>query len=176
MTTNRWAIDASTGTIVRLGAELRGYFRSKLRDTREAEDCVHNTWISANRTFEGRCPLRDYLYIIAKRMVFDYWRRKARRRGFYMDPLNPDELHAEGPDLDDVLSNRADIDRLRRAVEEIPEPFQEPVQLALRGYGFVEMAEMMNINYNTVRSRFARGKRHLEGLLESDPSFEKGFE
>jgi RNA polymerase sigma factor (sigma-70 family) len=177
--TSQWAVDASTNTIAALGKELLSYFRSRVPDTREAEDLVGQTWLAAGRTFKGYCTLRHYLFTIGRRFVHERWRRLKRRP---WSPYAPTQVHydeseeehealvCDDSDLAADLAERAEILRLRSAVAKIPAPFRVPVEMVLRGYGFVEIAEMTGVNYNTVRSRFARGKERLRALLEHHES------
>lgn len=154
--------------MIHLGAELHRYFRGRIRDTGEAEDMVNNTWLAAGRTFQGHCTLRVYLFSIAKRMMYEYWRRRGRRPWYHEQTDDPDVVLDDDPDLDIQPSNHVDILRLHRAVASLPAPFREPVEMALHGYGFVEMAQVMDVNYNTVRSRFIRGRDRLKKMLEAE--------
>jgi RNA polymerase sigma-70 factor (ECF subfamily) len=173
MTTDRWHVDASTNNLAALGRELRLYFRGRVGNTRDAEDLVGTTWLAAGRTFQGRTQLRTYLYAIARRLVVEYY-RVTKRRPWVLQREDPECLVAEVPTLESDLSDRGDADRLRRVVAEIPDPFREVIELAIRGYSHLEVAQMLGVNYNTVRSRFNRGKRHLKELLESDRVDELG--
>jgi RNA polymerase sigma factor (sigma-70 family) len=179
VTSSQWVLDASTNTIAMLGEDLLGYFRNRVPDTMEAEDLVNQTWLAAGRTFKGHCTLRHYLFSVGRRLVYERWRRLKRRP---WSPYTPTQVHydeseeehealpADVPDLAVDLSERAETYRLRTAVARIPAPFRIPVEMVLRGYGFVEIAELTGTNYNTVRSRFARGKEHLRSLLKRQES------
>jgi RNA polymerase sigma-70 factor (ECF subfamily) len=167
MATDRWHVDASTGSLAALGRELRLYFRGRVGNTRDAEDLVSMTWLAAGRTFQGRTKLRTYLYAVARRLVIEHY-RITKRRPWVLQREDPESMIEDAPTLDSELSDRIDADHLRRIVAKIPDPFREVIELALHGYGHVEIARVLGVNYNTVRSRFNRGKQHLRGLLESD--------
>jgi RNA polymerase sigma factor (sigma-70 family) len=171
----RWHVSANTSSIVDLWEELRLYFRGRIRNSGDAEDLVSTTWLAAGRTFQGRTKLRTYLYAIARRLVFEYFRRVRRRPWIFLEREDPekliDDLDLEIEDrIDADRKDRIEADRMRRAVAKVPVPFREIVELVLQGYSHVEIAEVLGVNYNTVRSRYVRGKKHLIALLETDDS------
>jgi RNA polymerase sigma-70 factor (ECF subfamily) len=172
----RWHVNASTGSMAELWKELRLYFRGRICNSGDAEDLVSTTWLAAGRTFQGRATLRTYLYAIARRLVFEYYRRVRRRPWIFLDREDPENLIDDDMALeieeriDADRNDRIEADRLRRAVAKIPVPFREVIEMVLQGYSHVEIAELRGVNYNTVRSRFVRGKKHLIALLENDES------
>jgi RNA polymerase sigma-70 factor (ECF subfamily) len=52
------------------------------------------------------------------------------------------------------------------ALREVPEPFRTVVVLRdIEGFGYEEIAEILNANLGTVKSRLMRGRAHLKNLL-----------
>jgi RNA polymerase sigma factor (sigma-70 family) len=165
MTSSGWRIDASTASLGKLADELRGYFRSRVNDTRDISDLVAQTWLAAGRTFEGRSSLRYYLYAVAGRLLSNYWGRKRHRPWIYLERDDPETLSAEAPALDTTLSHQREVARLHRAIAQLPAHYAAIIELSLAGYGHVAIAEQLGINYNTVRSRYNRGLAQLQRLL-----------
>jgi RNA polymerase sigma-70 factor (ECF subfamily) len=67
-----------------------------------------------------------------------------------------------GPTPEEEVSRRADVDRVRGAVEAIPEPFREAVVLRdLEELSYAEIAEVTGVPIGTVMSRLARGRAML---------------
>jgi len=67
-----------------------------------------------------------------------------------------------GPTPEEEVSRRADVDRVRCAVEAIPEPFREAVVLRdLEELPYAEIAEVTGVPIGTVMSRLARGRAML---------------
>ena len=57
---------------------------------------------------------------------------------------------------------------VRAAIENIPEPFQQPVRLRdLDGFSYREIGEILNIPAGTVMSRLHRGREYLRRSLVS---------
>jgi RNA polymerase sigma-70 factor (ECF subfamily) len=67
-----------------------------------------------------------------------------------------------GPTPEEELSRRDDVDRVRTAIEAIPEPFREAVVLRdLEELSYAEIAEVTAVPIGTVMSRLARGRTML---------------
>jgi RNA polymerase sigma-70 factor, ECF subfamily len=57
-------------------------------------------------------------------------------------------------------------DRVEAGLREIPEPFRAVVVLRdLEGFAYEEIAEILNVNLGTVKSRLMRGRAHLKAQL-----------
>ena len=60
------------------------------------------------------------------------------------------------------MFRKADINRIRAAVEAIPEPFREAVVLRdLEDLSYAEIAEVTGVPIGTVMSRLSRGRAML---------------
>ncbi len=67
-----------------------------------------------------------------------------------------------GPTPEDALMRGSEIERVRAAVEAIPEPFREAVVLRdLEDLSYAEIAEVTGVPVGTVMSRLARGRAML---------------
>jgi RNA polymerase sigma-70 factor (ECF subfamily) len=67
-----------------------------------------------------------------------------------------------GPSPEEEVFRKADINRVRTAVEAIPEPFREAVVLRdLEDLSYAEIAEVTGAPVGTVMSRLARGRAML---------------
>jgi RNA polymerase sigma-70 factor (ECF subfamily) len=56
--------------------------------------------------------------------------------------------------------------RVEAALREVPEPFRTVVVLRdIEGFGYEEIAEILNANLGTVKSRLMRGRAHLKNVL-----------
>jgi RNA polymerase sigma factor (sigma-70 family) len=67
-----------------------------------------------------------------------------------------------GPSPEEEVFRRADINRVRAAVEAIPEPFREAVVLRdLEDLSYAEIAEVTGVPVGTVMSRLSRGRAML---------------
>ncbi len=73
------------------------------------------------------------------------------------------------PTPEDEVIQKFEVDRVREAIEAIPEPFREAILLReMEGLSYAEIAQTAGIPIGTVMSRLARGRSILtEKLLPS---------
>jgi RNA polymerase sigma-70 factor (ECF subfamily) len=120
--------------------------------------------------FDGRATFKTWSYRVATNAALDELRRRKRRP---MPALADIEVPSGSPSLDSEVVDRLTVDAL---LPRIPEEFQAPVILRdLLGMDYAEIAQTLEIPPGTVRSRIARGRRHLAKLLE-EPGNQTGPE
>jgi RNA polymerase sigma-70 factor (ECF subfamily) len=137
---------------------IYGFFRRRLNNISRAEDMTQETFIvvlRATERYEPRAKFRTYLYAVALKLLWTERRREAR------------ESRASG-DAED-LPSRADSAAavwIRDAVGRLDADHREV--LMLREYeqlSYEEIASLLEIPVNTVRSRLFRARGELKELL-----------
>jgi RNA polymerase sigma-70 factor (ECF subfamily) len=140
-----------------------GFFRRRLRDAARAEELAQETFmvvLKGIERYEPRATFRTYLYSIAFKQAFGEYRRAKHDPV----PISTEPAAAREPDSCDALW-------VRRAVEKLDEQHREV--LLLREYeqlSYDEIAELLKIPVNTVRSRLFRARMELKSLLEPESS------
>ncbi len=136
---------------------LHGFFRRRLTSAAQADDLTQETFLAVLRgaaRYEPRALVRTYLYGIALKLL--YGARRARAVG----PLEGDFPSTSAPD--DSLWVRQALARMEPEEREI---------LMLREYeqlSYAEIAELLRIPVNTVRSRLFRSRMALRSHLEPE--------
>ena len=147
---------------VRYRRPLFGFFRRRLQraaDTR-AEDLIQETFLAvlrATERYEPRAPVRTYLYGIAFNLIAAERRRQVRDQ----PSASPAPEPGTSSDTTDVLWIRQALAKLELSEREI---------LMLREYeqlSYAEIAELLELPINTVRSRLFRARMALKDLLEA---------
>ena len=139
---------------------LFGFFRRRLPSPDRAEDLTQETFLAVIRAsyrYEPRALVRTYLYSIALKQLFAE-RRKQSKDGSSLDA----EVEA-GIDLHPETSLW-----VRQALERL-DPTDREI-LMLREYeqlSYAEIAELLRIPVNTVRSRLFRSRMALKTQLEA---------
>jgi RNA polymerase sigma factor (sigma-70 family) len=134
---------------------LHGFFRRRLESRERAEDLTQETFLAVIRAtarYEPKALVRTYLYGIAFKLL-------AAERRKLVRTLPPPEPVAEDAS-DEVLW-------VRRALEKLDAPEREI--LMLREYeqlSYSEIAELLRLPVNTVRSRLFRSRMALKSHLE----------
>jgi RNA polymerase sigma-70 factor (ECF subfamily) len=150
-------------------------------DVEEARDLTQETFLRAFQSisrFRGDANLKTWLYRIAinqARNRWRWWRRRRREATVSLDGSDrPDEQSLTGR-----LQNEAAVDpeqetlarereeQLREALCGLRPSYREAVILRdVEGFSYEEIAETLQINIGTVKSRLARGRLELRKKLE----------
>ena len=133
------------------------------RDAALSEDVVQDAMVRAFRAFgqfRGGSP-RAWLFAIVRNCS-----RTAMAVPAALGETALTEDIAEQPDPaptpEDEAVRRSEIDRVRLAIEAIPEPFREAVVLRdLEDLSYAEIAQVTGVPIGTVMSRLSRGRSTL---------------
>ena len=140
---------------------LYGFFRRRLNNSERAEDLTQETFLAVIRAasrYEPRASLRTYLYGIALKLL------AAERRKFLTSSTS--EQSATEPTTDGTPEC---VLWVRQAMQMLVAPEREI--LMLREYeqlSYSEIAELLRIPVNTVRSRLFRSRLALKSYLKSE--------
>jgi len=140
---------------------LYGFFGRRLNNPERAEDLAQETFLAVIRAasrYEPRALVRTYLYGIALKLL------AAERRKFLT-------TSASGQSVLQPTTNRTSdcVLWVRQAMEKLDAPDREI--LMLREYeqlSYFDIAELLRIPVNTVRSRLFRARLALKSYLESE--------
>ena len=173
----------------RYESALFHYLWRKLGDYELAEDVFQTTFtqvFAKIRQYEPGRPAKPWLYRIATHQAIDAHRARLRRQPHQalsaLAPL-PDAAsmslweNLPGSEAEPVKQlETAELQQaIRRAVQELPQPFQEVIQLAyFEGLKYQEIAEVLAIPLGTVKSRLHKAMSKLaeawqEIAARSDP-------
>ena len=155
----RGSSDAFHVLFLRYRQPLFGFFCRRLADRARAEELTQDAFIAVLRAqgrYEATALFRTYLYAVAFG-ILRADRRKAAFRGLFTgradyEPSAPAGIEP-GLALREAISKLDKIDReivLLREFEEL---------------SYAEIAEVLHIPVNTVRSRLFRARAALRGLL-----------
>ena len=156
----RGSRDAFEELFARYREPVHGFFRRRLPDRGRADDLTQETFLAVIRNshrYEPRSPVRAYLFGIAFKLVAAERRSMARQAPA---PADPPEPAAHGaPDAS--LWVRQAIARLDPSEREV---------LMLREYeqlSYAEIADLLRIPLNTVRTRLFRARLALKEHLDA---------
>lgn len=147
------------------------------RNAADAEDLTQNTIVKALRfhdKFREGSYIKAWLLTILRNTFINEYRRKVRRpaqvplTGAEPAPeLSPDpkiQFDPKGRRYEDVLELLDD--KVRLAIEELPEDFREAVIMAdIEDKSYKEIADKMDRPIGTVMSRLFRGRKLLREKL-----------
>ncbi|HYT98841.1 MAG TPA: RNA polymerase sigma factor [Gemmatimonadales bacterium] len=155
------------GTLVQWYAgSVRRLTRAILGNVDDAEDAAQDGVLAALVKLDQYDPSRPFgpwLLRIAANAAIDRRRRRTVRNAGVLE----DDVAAKGP-LPDVETERAALgQRLRAALDELPEHYRLAVVLFdVEGYSHAEIAEILAMAPGTVRSAVFHARRRLRALLD----------
>ena len=140
----------------------------------DAEDATQDTFIQVYRalpTARLDVPLRPWIYRIARNRCLDLLKRRQPVPFAELAPTDGDD--GTGPDVTDTsplpeeLAERADLQRLlEAAIAALAPPYREVVALRYTSdLQFGEIADVLGLPENTVKTRFQRAKAALRIAL-----------
>lgn len=144
----------------------------------DAADITQEVFVKVFRGighFHGESSLRTWIYRIALHEALNQrrWWSRHQRQQVTIEPDNDEQYPAAGEVLVDTHESPFDAAvhaeiaaRVEAALREVPEPFRTVVVLRdIEGFGYEEIAEILNANLGTVKSRLMRGRAHLKARL-----------
>jgi len=164
---SRGSSDAFNELFKRYKQPLFGFFWRRLVDRAHAEELTQETFVAVIRAaprYEPSAQFRTYLYAIALKILRAYRRKAAFRATFLGSPAEHVEPAAESGVVMQLFMREAlrKLDSMDREI------------LLLREFeqlSYAEIAELLKLPVNTVRSRLFRAREALRELLsENAPS------
>jgi RNA polymerase sigma-70 factor (ECF subfamily) len=163
---SRGSTDSFGELFSRYKQPMFGFFRRRLRDPAQAEELTQDTFLEllrASSHYEPSATFRTYLYAIGFNILRAH-RRKAAFRAMFRGAMFED---AGRVDREVAVRNTMDADLwLRDAVNKLERMDREILLLReFEQLSYAEIAELLRLPLNTVRSRLFRARTALRELL-----------
>src|SRR6266571_7145430 len=144
-----------------------------LRRREDVEDIAQQVFVKAYfslKRFDQRAAFSTWLYKITVNECWDMLRKKKVRPLVYEADLSEEQARQvlssaekgkEEPDISDRLEARQRVERLMEGLDE-----RDRLMLILKeveGFSIEEIAEVLNLNANTVKVRLFRARRRVVG-------------
>jgi RNA polymerase sigma-70 factor (ECF subfamily) len=182
--------EAAFGMLVsQYSRQIYSLMARSLRDPADAADVTQDVFIKVFRNisgFDGRSSLRTWIYQIALREASNRrrWWSRHKQQETAIDALIEnqqgetfclaDVLAAHDASPYDCAAQTEMKQRLEAALRQLPEAFRTVVVLReIEGFGYEEIAEILDVNVGTVKSRLTRGRQALREILKSERQTKK---
>lgn len=151
-----------------------------------AEELLQETYMKAWKSLDRISDQKrdpDFIMVIAHGTLFDYYRKSYRERRvlyFTADPLvdhDDDDViprRVTGIDQSEVnafadqMIEEENYRRIMEQLRQMDERYSRPLHLWIfGGFSEKEIAELLGLNYNTVRSRISRGRKMLAKIYQA---------
>jgi RNA polymerase sigma-70 factor (ECF subfamily) len=145
---------------------LRRFAHGLSRSPADADDLTQMTIERALRSrdqWQEGTRLDSWTYRIMRNLWIDTVRSRQRKEKL---EAPPEEAETVGIDPGEQIAASIDLQRVMRAMEQLPDEQREVVALILiEGFGYREAAEMLDLPIGTVSSRLVRGRTALLDML-----------
>jgi RNA polymerase sigma-70 factor (ECF subfamily) len=145
-----------------------------LRRREDVEDIAQQVFVKAYfslKRFDQRAAFSTWLYKITVNECWDLLRKKKVRPLVYESDLSEEQarqvesseaMGGTGPDISERLEARQRVERLLEGLDE-----RDRLMLVLKeveGFSIEEVAEVLDLNANTVKVRLFRARRRIVSL------------
>ncbi|WP_229738960.1 sigma-70 family RNA polymerase sigma factor [Edaphobacter dinghuensis] len=174
--------DAFAILIAQYHQPLYSLIARSINDPADAADITQEVFIKvfrSIRSFNGDASLRTWLYRIAVHEASNqrrWWSRHKKQEVTIDSPFDHEEdgngvclsatLADDGNSPFDNVAQSEVRERVEAALRQIPETFRTVVVLReIEGFAYEEIAEILDVNLGTVKSRLTRGRSALRALI-----------
>lgn len=131
----------------------------------EAEDLTQDTFIKAYKKFhtlQDQDKIKSWLYMIARNTVIDFFRRN-KNKPFALDSAIMENIpEVASVDYQERVANMEVSKELDHCIEQLVREDRAIIKLLYyEGFSYKDIAKMLNINQNTLKSRLHRARKVL---------------
>lgn len=155
---------------------IRAYFRRQGFDVDQATDLAQDTFFRAWRgigEFRSDASHATWLFKIARHVLLNAWRdRKAGKRQGRTVPLSEqDDVHPPSSTppptgAEEGMMAQEQLDMLRKSMDALPPQMRQCLRLRLRDLKYREIAEILGVSIETVKSHLHQARQRLRTELE----------
>ncbi len=155
------------------GGRVLGAIRAVLGPSDEIEDLVQIAFLEIYRCldrFEGRSKLSTWVYRIAVNIALQHIRKKKRRRWLVLGSTGEEVVReSAGLNEESRIEDRQMLEKVFAAVSKLSEKKRVVWTLhEIEGLSPQQISEILEVPFNTVRSRLLASRRDLMDLLSDD--------
>ena len=145
----------------------------------DAEEAAQEAFLAAWQGlpfFRGEASFSTWLYRLASNACVDLLRREGRRQSAAGPSLNDEEVRLEVPDTAPSPQEQAEQTELREQIEAglqalTPDHRQVLILREMHQLSYDEIAQTLDVDVGTVKSRINRGRKQLRNFLLRSGNF-----
>ncbi|MBW8348263.1 RNA polymerase sigma factor [Bacillus sp. IITD106] len=161
-------IDTAFDTLVfRYHKPLFGYVYRLLNDEKLAEDIVQETFLKIyQQGLKGFIPdqFKPWMYKIATNTCKDYWRKPLARLEYVTGQDIEEKVH-----IHHIIDHQLERQWMVESLNQLSLDYRTVLYLRFyQDLKYSEIALVLDISINTVKTRIARGLKQLENIIVED--------
>ncbi len=171
-------VNAFEGLVVEYEKNVYNMALRMLKNTEDAADISQDAFIKAYNSlssFRGDSKFSVWLYRIVSNLCLDYLRRQNRRptKSLSVEDNDGESTELEIPDEEQspekLLERKTTCEAVRRGLDELNTEQREILLLReIQGFSYDEIADVLNLESGTVKTRIFRARKKLCDFLIKD--------
>ena len=146
-----------------------------VKDEVIAEDLTQEVFVKVwkkIKSFDKKYKFKNWLYTVAKNTCLDYFKKNKEITFSDISPAADDLffenlLHEASASPQAEIESNQEAEMVKAAIDKLPEKYKTAVKLYYHGgYNFREIAEMIKMSIDTVKSRNRRALILLKKILK----------
>ncbi len=169
----RGSIDAFAELARRYQQSVFRLIYGMTRNLTDADDLTQEAFLTAFKSLPGfnrKSGFYTWIYRIAVNLTLNFLKKKGREknRAEFDEDLRPADCGPEAADSPERRSVRDELaDRIRSAVDALPEPFRASFLLVVdQGMSHAEAAAILGCSENTVSWRMHKARKLVQARLK----------
>ena len=159
-------VEENQGKVYNLALRLTG-------SAEDASDVAQEAFLNAWRglpSFQCGCTFSTWLYRLTHNAAIDFLRRRSRQQGADLS-LDGEEgglgglLPDPAPTPQEQVERRELQEALAQGLARITPEYRQALSLRLAGLSYAEIAQVLDVEEGTVKSRIARARLSLRNFL-----------
>jgi RNA polymerase sigma-70 factor (ECF subfamily) len=155
---------------------LFAFLYRNYQESAVVEELAHDAWTSIIRsasTYKPTARFRTYLFSVAHNKLVDHWRRqKNRGPDVDIEEIDQHQLHGNEsanhePEPETNLIRREQKETLHAALALLPVEQRDAFLLREEGFTQEQIADIVGVGKETVKSRLRYAAAHLRTLVEN---------
>ncbi|MDE2399670.1 MAG: RNA polymerase sigma factor [Patescibacteria group bacterium] len=147
---------------------IYNYCLRMIKNSQNAKDITQETFIKVythRKEIDPEKNIKTWIFTIATNTTYDFIRSKKRKRETSLDEKT--ERNETIPNLEAYYPREGLVSDVERALEQINPKYGEALILFYQqGFEYKEIAEILNIPINTIKTHISRGKDQLKDILK----------
>lgn len=165
MVTNSFPVQVSE-----LRGTLKAFAMKMTKDVEDSEDLIQETMYKALRNqdkFAEGSNLKAWLFTIMRNIFINNYRVKKRRNTVMDGSDNQFMLNSGGPTVLNDSGNNLLKEDIEKALANVKSDIRVPFMMYFKGYKYQEIADILNLNLGTVKSRIFHARKAIQAELKN---------
>ena len=151
---------------------------TKLRNRETAEDITQECFLRAYkmlRSYRTDSAFSTWIYRICQNLIIDYYRKNKNFKTYSLT-TNDDDGEEKVQDIADsseepleAIVRQEKVEKVRELINSLPDDLREVIILRdMKDYSYKEIADMLDLEIGTVKSRLSRSREKLKTLIKEN--------